>query len=1089
MCGILFTTKDLSGFNLDFVIEFLKKRGPDSTSIKNINGYTFIHTLLSMTGPPTEQPFYNSNKDIVCIFNGEIYNFEDFGKYKSDGECLVPLYEKYGDDFINKLDGEFAIILVDFKRNILIFSTDIFSTRPLWIGFDDKHFGLSTYKSCLDRIGLENNYQILANKTYFLDLNNIKIIKEQNVHMFDLKQFKTTFDDWNTAFSNSIKKRTKYAKCGIFIGMSGGYDSGAIACELTKQSIPFTAYSITNVEDKEIMEKRKQLVKNTKLIEVSRDSFLEAREYLKKNAEEYKLNIDNGEKSKYFDMVTSDSYDQNKANELLKIMEFRESGQLLTDDNGGIGCSYICSLAIKQNEKIYLSGSGADEIFSDYGFNKIKYFDHSTIGGYFPEDLSSVFPWKNFFENTQRAYLMKEEHVAGSYGIEGRYPFLDKFVVQEFLWLSNELKNQNYKSPLDNYLHSNNFPYEKNQKIGFGCGFSGPSPNNVGYETLNDSYKKSARERKVTDISEQRKVNFEKIESTRIKSFEKYYILKKQNMVHVEGNCYKALININYPGLKYYDGSEYVVLEDNKELKYPVKNINLISENGLGLFSFQTSTTVYFSTSDNSNPITNNKTYAIVKMKNRITGFKYKNTNAFNKLKYYFAIVIKDCYYDSEKYLKIRHFLNEYNFLPKVLICDNCEIFRDVNNIFLSRHKDDNSVLLTNTRVIITDEENFISNNSLYLFDENLNDDFEKMIFSPEIFDDNYSITRGNNPCVTIGILSLDNKQFRYALKSALKQQKIDFTILLIKNHSCANAMNNFIDRIETKYGVQMDEDMIFFDEYSLNNIVKIMKSQNDNTWFYCFSLKDLIFGIGDNYQILGIKIFNIELIKNKKLRYEDSKLNFAIDRVIQTTAKNLGLESKCDMLQVGWHQKCADEYDLFLRCLKIGYEVFVSNIQHFGFYEYSMFIKFLTAFEINDLLIIIKYFLDKYSSFTKKNYSALSEIFLNKIKNLVTPLRCLEDNGGHRGHHKIHHIDMNKHFEYLKLLKNMSINDITINMNHIKLNELYNNILLNNKNNVYCLIGMLASMFIDDIMSIYGEKRNYAEIRNFFYTYIYVTI
>ena len=32
------------------------------------------------------------------------------------------------------------------------------------------------------------------------------------------------------------------------------------------------------------------------------------------------------------------------------------------------------------------------------------------------------------------------------------YPFLDKQVVQEFLWLSSDLKNSHYKSPIYNYL-------------------------------------------------------------------------------------------------------------------------------------------------------------------------------------------------------------------------------------------------------------------------------------------------------------------------------------------------------------------------------------------------------------------------------------------------------------------------------------------------------------------------------------------------------------------------------------------------------------------------------------------------------------
>ena len=136
---------------------------------------------------------------------------------------------------------------------------------------------------------------------------------------------------------------------------------------------------------------------------------------------------------------------------------------MLTDDNGAIGMSHICAKGKAEGQLIYLSGSGADEIFSDYGFKGIKHFRHSTIGGLFPEDLDTVFPWKNFFDNTQRAYLMKEEYVSGSHGIEGRYPFLDTQVVQEFLWLKPELKNKFYKSVLHNYMEQNDYPLDVTQ--------------------------------------------------------------------------------------------------------------------------------------------------------------------------------------------------------------------------------------------------------------------------------------------------------------------------------------------------------------------------------------------------------------------------------------------------------------------------------------------------------------------------------------------------------------------------------------------------------------------------------------------------
>jgi len=236
------------------------------------------------------------------------------------------------------------------------------------------------------------------------------------------------------------------------------------------------------------------------------------RNFLKENSEEYCLKIENGERQEYikclikldkfkkdrdillsknkFDSITHKLWIKeytnvlNKSKDILRIYKFRMKEQMVTDDNGSIGLSYICMKARTEGNIIYLSGSGADEIISDYGYNNIKHYSHSTIGGYFPPDLKTVFPWKNFFDNTQRAYLMKEETVSGTHGVEGRYPFLDKFLVQEFLWLSHDLKNKNYKSVIYNYLIKETYPFEKDKKVGFGCGFTGPDIN------LNKSFTK-----------------------------------------------------------------------------------------------------------------------------------------------------------------------------------------------------------------------------------------------------------------------------------------------------------------------------------------------------------------------------------------------------------------------------------------------------------------------------------------------------------------------------------------------------------------------------------------------------------------------
>jgi len=474
MCGILFSSKEIK--ELQKTLQFLKKRGPDHTEHTIINNYHFIHVLLSMTGENyTIQPFVYD--DVVVMFNGEIYNFKDFGDFNSDGECIIEAYKKYGDDFIRHLEGEFALLLIDFSKDLLYYSTDIFSIKPLWFAQDGDDIGLCSYASSLEYLGFQNIKQVDANTTIKMKLSTREVLTKQTVYDFDLNQHKTNFDDWNKAFENAITKRTRGLKHKVFIGLSGGYDSGLISCVLNKLDIGYTAYTILGSEDMELMKKRHSLLKQGEIIDMTQEDFNSNKDYLEKFSEEYILKIENGEKENYIKSLMNNNPKQ--AEQYLKQYKYRMTGQKVTNDNGAVGVSYICSKATPKGEIIYLSGSGADEVISDYGFNGVKHYGHSTIGGNFPEELSTVFPWKNFFNNTQRAYLMKEETVSGTWGVEGRYPFLDKYVVQEFLSLSSELKNRNYKSPIHNYLTTHNYPFEDGIKVGFNCGFTGQIGNHT----------------------------------------------------------------------------------------------------------------------------------------------------------------------------------------------------------------------------------------------------------------------------------------------------------------------------------------------------------------------------------------------------------------------------------------------------------------------------------------------------------------------------------------------------------------------------------------------------------------------------------
>lgn len=397
---------------------YARRRGPDHTSITSINGINIIHNLLHITGDRVVQPFEKNNN--ICVYNGEIYNYSKFGAYRSDGECLLDLYEKYGETFASKLDGEYAILIIDFNKNIVVLSLDCFGTKPMWYSFDNG-FGVASFKSQLEQVGFKNIIKQKYNTTNIFDFTSKKLLKSFDNYKFNLKQYKDNFKDWNLAFQESIKKRT-LAK-NIFIGLSSGFDSGLLALELTKQNIDFTALSIIQGEDENTIFERIKRVKNHK-----------------------EIIVDNSLQEE-FELLENDEYN-------------------FKSDKAAFGIFNAFKIAKQIGKNVLISGHGVDEIISDYGFKGKKIYEQSTFGGLFPDNLETVFPWNNFYEGTQQAYISKEESIASYFGIETRYPFLDYKLVQEFLWLTPTLKNTEYKGCIQNYLKQYDYPYSL-QKIGW----------------------------------------------------------------------------------------------------------------------------------------------------------------------------------------------------------------------------------------------------------------------------------------------------------------------------------------------------------------------------------------------------------------------------------------------------------------------------------------------------------------------------------------------------------------------------------------------------------------------------------------------
>lgn len=149
MCGILAALGciDVSQAKRTRILELsrrLRHRGPDWSGISHHGNCFLAHQRLAIVDPTSgNQPLYNEDRTIVVTVNGEIYNHEELRKKlgshkfrtRSDCEVIAHLYEAYGEDFVNMLDGMFSFVLVDTRDNSFIAARDAIGITPLYTGW------------------------------------------------------------------------------------------------------------------------------------------------------------------------------------------------------------------------------------------------------------------------------------------------------------------------------------------------------------------------------------------------------------------------------------------------------------------------------------------------------------------------------------------------------------------------------------------------------------------------------------------------------------------------------------------------------------------------------------------------------------------------------------------------------------------------------------------------------------------------------------------------------------------------------------------------------------------------------------------
>lgn len=365
---------------LHSMCETIVHRGPDSEGIWMDDTVALGMRRLSIIDLHTgDQPVYSEDKSIVVMMNGELYNYREVKaelekrghKFvtQTDTEIVPHLYQEYGDDFVDHINGMFAISLWDTRKKRLVFARDRFGEKPLYYGvFDDKLIYASEPKALLAHpsvtaeLDTDSLRQYLsfdyvpAPRSIYKGISKLPAAHIMTVENGEIK----TRRYWNLSFSKnghtaSIEKAATelrdlfsdavrmrlVADVPLGILLSGGVDSSTIAAFATQHAT--------------------EMVK-TFSIGFSENSFDESR-YAREVASH--LGTDH-----YEEMLSVE-----KAGDLIS-----EIGTWLDEplSDGSLIPTYLLARFVRKHVTVALGGDGGDELFAGYPM----YFGHKVASAY-----------------------------------------------------------------------------------------------------------------------------------------------------------------------------------------------------------------------------------------------------------------------------------------------------------------------------------------------------------------------------------------------------------------------------------------------------------------------------------------------------------------------------------------------------------------------------------------------------------------------------------------------------------------------------------------------------------------------------------
>ncbi len=252
----------------------LSHRGPDADGFLFGEGVALGHRRLSIIDLSTgDQPIYNEDRSKAVVFNGEIYNFRALRTElahhghrfatASDTEVIVHAWEEYGDSFVARLRGMFALALWDLRRRRLLLARDRVGKKPLYYTHDAERllFGSElkavTCDPAVKRVlSLEavDDYltfgAVPAPRTIYQDIHQVPpahylVWERGRVHTVEywdlayrhvpVRSEKEWLEQFGSVFEEAVRLRMiSDVPLGAFL--SGGVDSTAVVAAMASQS-------------------------------------------------------------------------------------------------------------------------------------------------------------------------------------------------------------------------------------------------------------------------------------------------------------------------------------------------------------------------------------------------------------------------------------------------------------------------------------------------------------------------------------------------------------------------------------------------------------------------------------------------------------------------------------------------------------------------------------------------------------------------------------------------------------------------------------------------------------------------------------